>query len=73
VVIRLQKKKSAEKRRKCTSKSKPVRGARVIAISQRGVTVGGGAMVHPRRRGPVIGLQKRRLAKKKERENIPVY
>jgi hypothetical protein len=49
---------------------------RAIAVGRRVVTVGGGAMVHPRRRGRVIGLQKMKLAKKrkkKKKEKIPVH
>ena len=47
-----------------------------IAVGRRVVTVGGGAMVCPRRRGRVIGLQKMKLAKKRKKkkiENIPVH
>ena len=49
---------------------------RTIAVGRRIVTVGGGAMVRPRRRGQVIGLQKMKLAKKrkkKKKEKIPVH
>jgi len=38
---------------------------------RRVITVGGGAMVHPQGRGLVIGLEKRKLAKKTEKENVP--